>query len=83
LICIESSERKFILVTTDFVHYISVETVKVQYFLKLGTLQVLPWNLYQLISYFFAFIIYSINIYKKNTRKPLQPEMLYTYCQGQ
>ena len=34
LICIESSERKLILVTTDFVHYISVETVQVQYFFK-------------------------------------------------
>jgi hypothetical protein len=31
---------------------------------KLGSLQVLPWNLLQLISYFFAFIIYSINLLK-------------------
>jgi hypothetical protein len=34
------------------------------FFLKLGSLQVLPWNLRQLISYFFALIIYSINLLK-------------------
>ena len=34
------------------------------FFLKLGSFQVLPWNLRQLTSYFFAFIIYSINLLK-------------------
>jgi hypothetical protein len=64
LICIESSERKLILDNTAFSYYISVETVEVQSFLKLGSLQVLPWNLRQLISYFFALIIYLINLLK-------------------
>ena len=62
LICIESSERKLILDNTAFSYYISVETVEVQSFLKLGSLQVLPWILRQLISYLFALIIYSINL---------------------
>ena len=81
LICIESSERKLILDNTAFSYYISVETVEVQSFLKLGSLQVLPWILRQLISYFFALIIYSINLFK-TARKTLQPEMLYTYLRG-
>jgi hypothetical protein len=81
LICIESSERKLIPDNTAFSYYISVETVEVQSFLKLGSLQVLPWILRQLISYFFALIIYSINLWK-TARKPLQPEMLYTHRQG-
>ena len=34
------------------------------FFLKLGSLQVFPWNLRQLISYFFVLIIYSINLLK-------------------
>ena len=34
------------------------------FFFKLGSLQVLSWNLRQLISYFFALIIYSINLLK-------------------
>jgi hypothetical protein len=62
LICIENSERKLILDTTAFSYYISVENVEVQSFLKLGSLQVLPWILRQLISYCFALIIYSINL---------------------
>jgi hypothetical protein len=32
-------------------------------------IQVLPWNLLQLISYFFAFIIYSINLLKTKKSK--------------
>ena len=34
------------------------------FFSKLGRLLVLPWNLRQLISYFFALIIYSLNLLK-------------------
>ena len=34
------------------------------FFLNLGSFQVLPWNLRQLISYFSALIIYSINLLK-------------------
>ena len=66
LICIKRSERKLILLPLIF-HCISVETVQVRFFLKLGSLQVLPWNLCQLISYFFALnSIYSINLIYKN-----------------
>jgi hypothetical protein len=36
--------------------------------LKLGSLQVLPWNLRQLISYFCALIIYSINLLKTSRK---------------
>ena len=62
LIWIEKSERKLILDTTAFSYYISVEKVEVQSFLKLGSLQVLPRIICQLIPYFFALIIYSINL---------------------
>ena len=34
------------------------------FFFKLGRLQVLPWNLRQLISYFSELIIYSLNLLK-------------------
>jgi len=42
---------------------------------------VLPWNLRQLISYFFALIIYSLNLLK-TARKTFATGMLYTHCQG-
>ena len=58
------SERKLILVTTDFSITFPQKLYKFSLFLKLGSLQVLPWNLRQLIAYFFALIIYSINLLK-------------------
>ena len=58
------SERKLIIVTTDFFITFRKNGTSSVFFLKLGSLQMLPWNLRQLISYFFAFIIYSINLLK-------------------
>ena len=58
------SEHKLILDTTDFFITFPQKLYKFSFFLKLGSLQVLPWNLRQLISYFFALIIYSINLLK-------------------
>ena len=58
------SERKLILVTTDFFIAFPQKLYKFSLFLKLGSLQVLPWNLRQLISYFSTLIIYSINLLK-------------------
>ena len=58
------SERKLILVTTDFSLHFRKNCTSSVFFLKLGSLQVLPWNLRQLISYVFALIIYSINLLK-------------------
>jgi hypothetical protein len=51
-----------------FFNYISEETVQVQSFLKLGSLQVLPWNLRPLISYFFC-TYYLFNQFIKKNRK--------------
>jgi hypothetical protein len=51
------SERKLILVTTDFFITFRKNCASSVFFLKLESLQVLPWNLRQLISYFFALII--------------------------
>ena len=58
------SRRKLILVTTDFVITFPWKLYKFILFLKLGSLQVSPWNQRQFISYFFALIIYSINLLK-------------------
>ena len=58
------SERKLILVTTDLFITFPQKRCKFSLFLKSGSLQVLPCNLRQLISYLFALIIYSINLLK-------------------
>ena len=62
------SERELILVTTDFFIAFPQKLYKFSLFLKLGSLQVLHWNLRQLISYFFALIIYSINLLKTDRK---------------
>jgi hypothetical protein len=58
-----NSRNSFLLPLIFSLHFRKNCTSSV-FFLKLGSLQVLPWNLRQLISYFFAFIIYSINLLK-------------------
>jgi hypothetical protein len=49
------------------------------FFLKLRSLQVLPWNLRQFISYFFALIIYSINLLKFSFLKLLLKKSFYLF----
>ena len=57
------SESSFLLPLIFSLHF-RKNCASSVFFLKLESLQVLPWNLRQFISFFFALNIYSINLLK-------------------